>query len=223
MSSKTGFKWSFKLSKNTRTQTSAPLGVLLEVIFRVAAELLNLSHLCPSRPQIWPGNLGGIPLVYHLCFQPGHKMQHSHVESLTEHSTSDRVDRGSLLSAVRSWVRGLTETFLSGLLGQQSSSDLSLCQLKVDMLLLTTPGVRFHKLHKLNLSLENHLQDPSVSSSALKFFFFPNKTNLSRNCLAKGRVSLCTVSKHIGVCLLDLLLLLHCAGTLITPSPHSLL
>ena len=145
-------------------------------------------------------------------------MQHSHIEFSTEHSTSDRVDRGSLLSAVRSWVRGPTETFLSGLLGQQSSSDLSLCQFEVDMLLLTTPGVRFHKLHKLNLSLENHLQDPSVSSSALKFFF-PNKTNLSRNCLAKGRVSLCTVSKHIGVCLLDLLLLLHCAGTLITPPP----
>lgn len=40
---------------------------------------------------------------------------------------------GSFISAVGLWVRGPTETYVSRLLGQQSSSDLSLRQLKVDL------------------------------------------------------------------------------------------
>lgn len=62
--------------------------------------------------------------------------------------------RGSLLSTVGLWVRGPTETFLSGLLGQQSSSDLSLRRLKVDTPPPHDPGVRFHLLHSLNVSLK---------------------------------------------------------------------
>lgn len=41
--------------------------------------------------------------------------------------------KGSLLSALGLWVRGPEESFVSVLLGQQSNSDLSLHQLKVDM------------------------------------------------------------------------------------------
>lgn len=62
--------------------------------------------------------------------------------------------RGPLLSAVGFWVRGPSKTFLSGLLGQQSSSDLSLRQLKVDMLLPTT--------------LESNFTNSTVSTSAVK-------------------------------------------------------
>lgn len=46
--------------------------------------------------------------------------------------------RGSFLSVAGSRMGGPTETFLSGLLGQWSSSDLSLHQLKVDVPLLAT-------------------------------------------------------------------------------------
>lgn len=62
--------------------------------------------------------------------------------------------RCSLLSAVGLLMRRPKETFLFGLLGQQSSSDLSLRQLKVDVPLLTT--------------LESDFTYSTVSTSALK-------------------------------------------------------
>lgn len=69
------------------------------------------------------------------------------------------------------WVRPLTETFLFGLLGQQSSSDLSLCQLKVDIPLPTTPASNFTNstLKPPAFKKKNwiHLQDSLVSASAV--------------------------------------------------------
>lgn len=125
-------------------------------------------------------------------------MQHSDVELNFVENEGER-RRGSLLSAVGLWVRGPIETFLSGLLGQQWSSDLSLCQLKVDMPPSTT--------------LESDFTNSEVSTGALKklnslagFTYqhsFSNKKIVSEIYKAKGQVRFCTVSKHKELCLLN--------------------
>lgn len=63
-----------------------------------------------------------------------------------------------------------------------------------------------------------HLQDSSVSTSALKSS--SSQTNLLKNDLTKGRAHSCTVSKHIWACLLDrpaLYLLLPCCRHICWP------
>lgn len=91
-------------------------------------------------------------------------MRHSDVEFNIVENEGERRG-GSLLSAVGLWVRGPIETFLSGLLGQQWSSDLSLCQLKVDMPPSTTP--------------ESDFTNSTVSTWALKKAEFISKIYLS--------------------------------------------